>query len=121
MDDVGPRTRFAIASLVVWRVTHLLAEEDGPANVVVRLRGRLGQGGLGELMDCFYCLSIWVAAPVSVAVARNRREVPAACLALSGAACLLERATRESAVHGPETVDWKGADDELLWQEAESV
>jgi len=86
--------RFVLGSLAVWRVTHLLAEEDGPADVVLHLRARLGSSRLGTLMDCFYCLSVWVAAPVSVAVARSRREAPIAWLALSGAACLLERAAR---------------------------
>lgn len=55
--------RFALTSLAVWRITHVLAEEDGPADTVLRLRARLGPGQLGELMDCFYCLSVWVAAP----------------------------------------------------------
>lgn len=87
--------RFALASLAVWRVTHLLAEEDGPADAVVRVRARLGSGQFGELMDCFFCLSLWVAAPASLAVARRNRELPVAWLALSGAACLLERATSE--------------------------
>ena len=85
--------RFALASLATWRVTHLLAEEDGPADAVVRLRARLGTGQLGELMDCFYCLSMWVAAPFSLTVTRRRRDAPLVWLALSGAACLLERAT----------------------------
>jgi hypothetical protein len=89
--------RFALASLATWRVTHLLAEEDGPANVVVRLRKRAGPGQLGELMDCFYCLSIWVAAPFGLALARRPRQAPLLSLALSGAACLLEQATRERA------------------------
>jgi Protein of unknown function (DUF1360) len=84
--------RFALGSLATWRVTHLLAEEDGPADIVIRLRARLGPGRLGDLMDCFYCLSVWVAAPVSLAVVRRRREAPLVWLALSGSACLLERA-----------------------------
>jgi hypothetical protein len=42
-------------------------------------------------MDCFYCLSIWVACPFAFAIAPRRREVAVWCLALSGAACLLER------------------------------
>ena len=96
--DVGPGMRFALASLATWRVTHLLAEEDGPANLVVRLRERAGGGGLGELMDCFYCLSIWVAAPLGLALTRRPRDAPLYALALSGAACLLEQATRERAV-----------------------
>src|SRR5262249_55012779 len=68
--------RFALASLAAWRVTHLLAEEDGPADMVVRLRTRAGSGRLGELMDCFYCLSVWVAAPLSLTVARRLRDPP---------------------------------------------
>jgi hypothetical protein len=85
--------RFALGSLVTWRVTHLLAEEDGPGDLVLSLRRRAGDGELGKLMDCFYCLSVWVAAPVGLAVAGRTRKAPFTCVALSGAACLLERAT----------------------------
>jgi Protein of unknown function (DUF1360) len=89
--DAGPGTRFALGALATWRLTHLIAEEDGPADVVVRLRARLGDGLPGQLMDCFACTSVWVAAPVAVAVARRPRDRPLTWLALSGAACLLER------------------------------
>jgi Protein of unknown function (DUF1360) len=93
----GAATRFVLGVLATWRVTHLLAEEDGPADTVVRLRARLGTGPLGRLMDCFACLSIWVAAPIAVATAGRTREAPLHWLALSGAACLLERAVRDPA------------------------
>jgi Protein of unknown function (DUF1360) len=85
--------RLALAALATWRLTHMLAEEDGPWNAVVRVRSRLGTGPLGEMMDCFYCLSVWVAAPAALAVTRRKRDLPLTWLALSGAACLLERAT----------------------------
>jgi hypothetical protein len=85
--------RFAIASLATWRVTHLLAEEDGPGEAMVRLRVRAGESWAGELLDCFYCVSIWVAAPIAAATAPRRRDVPLTWLALSGAACLLEQWT----------------------------
>jgi len=91
--------RFAVGSLVTWRLTHLLAEEDGPGDLVLVLRRRAGDGGLGKLMDCFYCLSVWVAAPVSLAVAGRKRDAPATWLALSGAACLLERATAPASTY----------------------
>ena len=117
-DDTALGIRFALASLAVWRFTHLLVEEDGPAEVVVWLRARLGQRRLGELMDCFYCLSVWVAVPASLVVARRRRELPLTVLALSGAACLLQRATSERVTSPAEIPEWKGADDGLLWQEA---
>ena len=51
---VDPWLTLAMAVLATWRVTHLLAEEDGPGALVLRLRMRLGAGGLGALMDCFH-------------------------------------------------------------------
>lgn len=121
MAGTGFGTRFALASLATWRMTHLLTEEDGPFDAVVRLRKRAGSGQLGELMDCFYCLSVWVAVPASLAVTRRRRDLPLVSLALSGAACLLEQATAERAAPGAGTFETRGAIDELLWQEAEGV
>ena len=49
--------------LAVWRITHLLNQEAGPADVLTWLRRWLGSGFAGQLMDCFYCLSLWVAIP----------------------------------------------------------
>jgi hypothetical protein len=83
-----------MGSLTVWRLTHLIAEEDGPADVVLKTRERLGSSRLGDLMDCFACISVWVAVPVSLAVADRRRDLPVVWLALSGSACLLERAAK---------------------------
>jgi hypothetical protein len=51
-----PAGRFLLATLATWRVTHLLVEEDGPADVVVRLRRRAGSSWAGDLLDCFYYL-----------------------------------------------------------------
>ena len=85
--------RFLLVSLAVWRVTHLLAEEDGPADAVVRLRSRLGDSIAGRAMDCFYCLSLWIAAPFAVLLASDVLTWALSWLALSGAACLLQRAT----------------------------
>jgi hypothetical protein len=86
---------FVLAALAVWRVTHLLASEDGPADLVFRLRTKLGSGFFGKLMDCFYCLSLWVAAPFAFIVTRQVAAWLLVWIALSGTACLLERATRE--------------------------
>jgi len=86
-------TRIVLASLATWRLAHLVAEEDGPANVIARTRARAGASPLGELMDCFYCVSLWAAAALALATAPRRRDIPLTWLALSGAACLLERTT----------------------------
>ena len=101
---------FVLAALATWRVTHLLTEEDGPADLVLRLRRAAGQSQLGQVMDCFYCASMWVAMPVAALVTSGFAETPSNCpggpgrvrwsrraatwLALSGAACLLEQAVR---------------------------
>jgi hypothetical protein len=105
VPDVDLRTRFGLATLATWRLAHLVSQEDGPANSIARLRARAGPGAVGELMDCFYCLSLWAAAPLAFAVSGRRRETPITWLALSGVACLLERTTRE-----------RGAWD-VLWEE----
>ena len=78
--------------LFVWRVTHLLHAEDGPRRVIARLRAGAG-GVLGEALDCFYCLSLWIAAPVAVAIGPSWRFDLLLWPALSGAACLAQRAT----------------------------
>ena len=89
---IGPVGRFGLAALAVWRVTHLIALEDGPFNVITRMRQRLGDGFFGQLTDCFACTSVWVAAPVAAAL-RPRRggDLVLSWLALSGAACLLQQ------------------------------
>ena len=61
--DLDRWFRLVLVVLATWRVTHLLAFEDGPGDVVATLRQRLGNGFFGKLMDCFYCMSLWVAAP----------------------------------------------------------
>jgi hypothetical protein len=95
-----------LAAFAVWRVTHLFAYEDGPWDVVVRVRAALGAGAVGRLFDCFNCLSIWVAAPLALAVARSPREWTLAWLGLSGVACLIERTTRPPVVmHRLDTED----------------
>ncbi len=87
--------RFVVAVLATWRITHLLAHEDGPADIVVRVRMRLGRSFLGSLMDCFNCLSLWIAAPIALYLSRQLWTWLFTWLARSGAACLLERLVRE--------------------------
>jgi hypothetical protein len=98
MDVLQLSWRFVLAVLATWRVTHLLAAEDGPGDIVVRFRALLGQSFAGRLMDCFYCLSIWIAAPAALFVTRYWLDWIMVWLAISGAACLLERFGQQPAV-----------------------
>jgi len=84
---------FLLGSLAVWRITHLLHAEDGPWDIVVRLRQRAGAGFWGQLLDCFYCLSVWIAAPFSVYLGKKLDERFLMWPALSAGAILLERVT----------------------------
>jgi len=85
----------ALGALAVWRITHLLANEDGPWDLILRLRKAVGSGFWGKLMDCFYCVSVWVALPFAYVLADGWREGLLLWPALSGAAILLERATAQ--------------------------
>ena len=42
MSEFDPWLRFLLAVLATWRLTHLIAREDGPGRCLARLRGRLG-------------------------------------------------------------------------------
>lgn len=51
---------------------------------------------MGQAMDCFYCLSLWIAAPAALFVTRRPIDWLFVWLAASAAACLLERLTDQS-------------------------
>ena len=62
--------RYALAALATWRIAHLLAYgSTGPVGTVLRARSLAGRSPVGALMDCFDCLTVWVAAPIATAVA----------------------------------------------------
>ena len=99
--------RFIIVSLVAWRITHLLSKEDGPFDIIYRLRKAAGAGFFGSLLDCFYCVSIWIALPFGIYFGVNWFDRFLYWLALSGAACLLEQATAGSKNKPPDKPDYK--------------
>jgi hypothetical protein len=80
-----------VGTLAVWRVTHLLRSENGPFDFVVRLRIRAGAGFWGRLLDCFYCLSIWIALPAALTLGSSWSERLFLWPALSAGASLMER------------------------------
>lgn len=112
----------AIGILAVWRITHLLNAEDGPWNLLARLRRAAGSGGWASLLDCFYCLSVWIAAPPAYWIAESWREAILLWPALSAGAILAERLTAKttgsSAAISYEEPD---QDDELLRESEKSV
>ena len=79
--------------LCVWRITHLLQAEDGPWDAFVRLRRVAGTGFWGRLLDCFYCLSLWISVPFAVVLGTTIAERILLWPALSAGAIVLERVT----------------------------
>ncbi len=89
-----------VAVLCLWRVSHLLSVEKGPFSLISRLRVWAGNGFFGELLDCFYCLSLWLAIPLAMLAGDGWAQRLLLWPALSGAACLLEKATERTGFPG---------------------
>lgn len=102
LADLGFWPRLTLAVLAAWRLTHLLAAEDGPFELVLKLRQRLGASAWGQLMDCPYCVSLWVAAPLALLLAGDVAGWCLATLALSGAVCIIEAGLDALASHRKE-------------------
>lgn len=84
---------FSMCTLAVWRITHLFSNEDGPFELVFKFRKLFGQGFFGSLLDCFYCLSIWISVPFAFWISSTIEEGILVCFALSGAASILYKLT----------------------------
>jgi len=96
---MGVWYRLVLGSLVTWRLTHLFNAEDGPWQILVKLRRAAGDGALGQLLDCFYCLSLWVAAPFAYLLGDTWTERALLVPALSASAIVLERLTEPRMPH----------------------
>jgi Protein of unknown function (DUF1360) len=89
---------YGILVIIVWRLTHLISMEDGPFDIIIKLRKRAGNSFFGKLMDCFYCLSIWIGIAAGLYVTHQWEQVLLLCLYYSGAAILLEKITNKNFV-----------------------
>ena len=88
---MNPWLAFVLGAFSVWRITHLLHAEDGPWDLLYRLRQWLGRSFFGQLTDCFYCLSLWVSAPFAWMLGAGWLEKLLFFWALSGAAIILQK------------------------------
>jgi hypothetical protein len=111
-----------LALLAVWRITHLLNAEDGPWDLFARLRQQAGNRFWGQLLDCFYCLSIWTAAPFAVIIGDSWKERLLLWPALSAGAILLQCLTSRQQ-NAPPAVYYEDEEKEdvLLRQEKGTV
>jgi hypothetical protein len=96
-----PITSLLVGILAVWRITHLLWAEDGPGDIFVRLRRFASEDFFGSLLDCFYCLSLWIALPFACVLGGTWIERGLLWFSLSGGAILLERVTARTLAAPP--------------------
>jgi len=110
--------RFTLGAIAIWRITHLFIVEDGPWGVIARVRRITATGFLRSLLDCFYCLSLWVAIPFAVLLGHSTSDRLLLWPALSGASILLENLSTKLGGAAPPTYFEEGEDnDELLRKE----
>lgn len=74
-----------IISIATWRISYMIASEDGPFGVFLQLR-RVAP--LGGLTTCMYCVSVW-AALVLWLVWQTVAQPAVVIVALSGGALML--------------------------------
>jgi len=86
-----------IGTLATWRLTFLLAVEDGPFGLTARLRRFLERTPLGQVVECSHCLSLWSAAILAAPLARSPLHYFYLSLAFSAGSILLESLTRREA------------------------
>ncbi len=90
--------KYFIIIVVVWRLTHLISAEDGPFDLIIKLRKLFGNSFFGKLMDCFYCLSIWIGFACACYAGNNLKEIIILTLYYSGTSILLEKLTNKNFV-----------------------
>jgi len=94
MDGVLNTTlRFFLSALAVWRVSFMLAREDGPWDLLKRLRRSLGGG---RALGCVKCLGLWISMPFVLFIGTRGVEGCVTWLALAGVVALIDEWTAPS-------------------------
>ena len=91
---------FLLSVFAVYRLTRMIANETGPFDVFTRLRHFLEYRADKEkfffkLIDCFYCLSVWISFPFAFFMADGVLFIFLYWMAISGAACAIYTQTEK--------------------------
>lgn len=84
-----------VGGLVTWRVSRILAKENGPLFVFTRFRAYLAgkqkrSGGFYDMISCVRCVSMYVGAVAAIAPAGTVFEWLVYTLAFSAITSLIE-------------------------------
>lgn len=81
---------FVVALLGVYRLSHMIAMEDGPFDVFAAARDAIGQASwVGRGLHCVLCISFWLALPFAWAIAPGALVL--VWLGLAGGCLVLHR------------------------------
>lgn len=88
-------TVLIIGGLAVWRLAHMLVVEDGPKDIIAKLRARLAEkqkssGGLYDAFSCVACMSFWIGSVAALGPAGSVLQWIGYTLAFSAVATLIE-------------------------------
>lgn len=87
--------RFVILVLAVYRISRMIALEDGPADIFANLREFLGQGDwIGRGFHCVLCVSVWVSLAAALLAFRKPRCILAHWFAIAGGVALIREYAR---------------------------
>ena len=84
-----------IGGLAVWRASHAIVKETGPAMIFTRFRAFLAskqkmQGGFFDLVSCVACTSLWIGLLTALWVATTPFEYFAYSFSFSAVALITE-------------------------------
>lgn len=80
-----------ISILTVWRLTSMLCYEAGPFNLLSKIRKIFYKVGLGKLIDCFHCTSVWTSLFCTFLVYKISAESLFLFLAIAAGASIIEK------------------------------
>jgi len=82
-----------LAALATYRVSRMIAMEDGPADVFSRIRERVGQKTwIGRGLHCVLCLSFWLSWPVALLLSlQTWQEYALSALGIAGAVVIIHK------------------------------
>jgi hypothetical protein len=82
---------FVLASLAVYRLSRMIADEEGPFEVFTWLRNLApATNWIGRGLACILCLSVWIALPVALWI-DYQGDWALTWLALSGVTVIIRK------------------------------
>ena len=91
---------FVLACLACFRLSELITVDDGPGDILVRMRAWLGaydldenghpKTSMGRGIICAWCCGIWIAAILALILAPSQPMIVLWWLAIAGGQALLQ-------------------------------